>query len=223
MSHQINLFGQNVMGIFENATRILELRCDSTFCYKVKSSDLIHPSIRGEELISYGYWKKVRRKKYVLYPDSTLKGPYLAGQVEESFNGIHDSLYITISSPFENDKMSNLNILRNAYLYAIDLYVKDSVVSYFSTQKKFRIGLNNNIVSKIKLSIFPYDEIYWRDSYYSKLQFEFFPTKSNNVFLLNIPSFTTFYAYYERFDEDEVYIQNDQEIFFRNMYLRKVK
>ena len=222
MSYQGILLGQNVTGTFENLTRILELRQDGTFYYKVKNGDLIHTSIGGADLISYGQWEKVGRK-YVLFSDTTLKGPYLAAHVEESCNSTHDSLYIFISSPFENDKMNDPQKLHNAYIYAIDLYVDEGVISYFSTQKDIRIGLNNNTVSKIKLSILPYDQIYWRDSYYSKLQYEFLPPKSKNVFSLNIPSFTTFYAYYERLDGDEVRIKNDKTILFRGMKLTKRK
>ena len=223
MSYQGILLGQNVSGIFENATRILELRQDGTFYYKVKSGDLIHISpIGGADLISYGQWEKVGRK-YVLFSDTTLKGPYLAAHVEESCNSTPDSLYIFISSPFENDKMNDPQKLHNAYIYAIDLYVDEGVISYFSTQKDIRIGLNNNTVSKIKLSILPYDQIYWRDSYYSKLQYEFLPQKSKNVFSLNIPSFTTFYVYYERLYGDEVCIKNDKTILFRGMILTKRK
>ena len=222
MSYQGILLGQNVSGIFENATRILELRQDGTFNYKVKNGDLIHTAIGGADLISYGQWEKVGRK-YVLFSDTTLKGPYLAAHVEESCNSTHDSLYIFISSPFENDKMNGPQRLHNAYIYAIDLYVDEGVVSYFSTQKDIRIGLNNNTVSKIKLSILPYDQIYWRESYYSKLQYEFLPQKSKNVFSLSIPSFTTFYVYYERLDGDEVRIKNDKTILFRGMKLTKRK
>lgn len=222
MSYQGILLGQNVTGTFENLTRILELRQDGTFYYKVMNGDLIHTSIGGADLISYGQWEKVGRK-YVLFSDTTLKGPYLAAHVEESCNSTHDSLYIFISSPFENDKMKDPQKLHNAYIYAIDLYVDDGVISYFSTQKDIRIGLNNNTVSKIKLSILPYDQIYWRDSYYSKLQYEFLPQKSKNVFSLNIPTFTTFYVYYERLDGDEVRIKNDKTILFRGMKLTKRK
>lgn len=222
MSYQGILLGQNVTGTFENLTSILELRQDGTFYYKVKNGDLIHTSIGGADLISYGQWEKVGRK-YVLFSDTTLKGPYLAAHVEESCNSTHDSLYIFISSPFENDKMNDSQKLHNAYIYAIDLYVDEGVISYFSTQKDIRIGLNNNTVSKIKLSILPYDQIYWRDSYYSKLQYEFLPQKSKNVFSLNIPTFTTFYVYYERLDGDEVRIKNDKTILFRGMKLTKRK
>lgn len=157
------------------------------------------------------------------FSDTTLKGPYLAAHVEESCNSTPDSLYIFISSPFENDKMNDPQKLHNAYIYAIDLYVDEGVISYFSTQKDIRIGLNNNTVSKIKLSILPYDQIYWRESYYSKLQYEFLPQKSKNVFSLSIPSFTTFYVYYERIDGEEVRIKNDKTILFRGMILTKRK
>ncbi len=222
MSYQGILLGQNVTGTFENLTSILELRQDGTFYYKVKNGDLIHTSIGGADLISYGQWEKVGRK-YVLFSDTTLKGPYLAAHVEESCNSTPDSLYIFISSPFENDKMNDPQKLHNAYIYAIDLYVDEGVISYFSTQKDIRIGLNNNTVSKIKLSILPYDQIYWRESYYSKSQYEFLPPKSKNVFSLSIPSFTTFYVYYERIDGEEVRIKNDKTILFRGMKLTKRK
>ena len=97
MSYQGILLGQNVTGTFENLTTILELRQDGTFYYKVKNGDLIHTSpICGADLISYGQWEKVGRK-YVLFSDTTLKGPYLAAHVEESCNSTHDSLYIFIS------------------------------------------------------------------------------------------------------------------------------
>lgn len=66
MSYQGILLGQNVSGTFENLTRILELRQDGTFYYKIKNGDLIHTSIGGADLISYGQWEKVGRK-YVLF------------------------------------------------------------------------------------------------------------------------------------------------------------
>nr|MCR5191199.1 hypothetical protein [Bacteroidales bacterium] len=107
------------------------------------------------------------------------------------------------------------------YLYALDMYTGDSIISFFSLQNDFRIDVEPVMVNKIKVSIIPYNQIYWRDSYYSRLQFEFTPTLGNNVFLLNVPLFTAFYIFYERFDEDFVRILSNKKIRFRNMTLKR--
>lgn len=214
------LFSQNKIDIYENDSRILELHHNGIFYYKVKSGDLIHLSISGNDVISYGQWEYCG-KKIVLHTDSTLKGPYVNVNVEEKYNRKQEGIYVSILSPFEQDKKANPRSFQNAYLYALDMYTGDSIISFFSLQNDFRIDVEPVMVNKIKVSIIPYNQIYWRDSYYSRLQFEFTPTLGNNVFLLNVPLFTAFYIFYERFDEDFVRILSNKKIRFRNMTLKR--
>ncbi len=214
------LFCQNEIDIYGNASRILELHHNGTFYYKIKSGDLIHSSIPGDDVISYGQWEYCR-KKIVLHTDSTLGGPFVNVNVEEKSDRMQEGIYVSISSPFEQDKKVDPCLLQRAYLYALDFFVGDTIISYFSIQNEFRIAMALDKVRLLKISIIPYDRIYWRDSYYSNMQFEFTPNEGNNVFSFNIPSFTTFYIYYERFDKEYVRLLGNKKIRFRNMILKK--